>query len=214
MILRGQVLHIKMSGNQSTPDFHLICEGKTIPCHKDMLASQSTFFEVLLKTGNEWRENHTGELKIVDFCLKTVQSMLEFIYTQQLTNTQDYTESLLMIADKYDVKSLFDRCEKELASQVCLDNALDLHAILKWIYAGQLQRSTVKFIANNYEAIKRQRKYTEMTSEDQHLLGRQVNVFWQRELQKLDKELKKMDRELRRMEYRIWKLTIRLPVRL
>jgi hypothetical protein len=214
MILRGQVLHIKISGVLSTPDFHLICEGKTIPCHKDVLAAQSTFFGVLLKPGNEWKENQTGELKIEDFSLKTVQSMLEFIYTQQLSNTKDYTRNLLMIADKYDIKSLFDRCDQELASQVCLDNVLDLHDILKWIYASQLKRSTVQFIAKNYDAVKGQRKYTDMTSEEKTLLGSQVTVFWMREIQRLDNEMKIMERELRRLNYNIWRLTIRLPVRL
>ncbi len=214
MILRGQVLHLKMSGNHSTPDFHLICEGKIIPCHKEILADQSTFFEVLLRPGNEWKENQTGELNIIDFSLKTVQSMLEFIYTQQLSNPQDYTGSLLMIADKYDVKSLFDRCDQELASQVCLNNVLDLYGILKWINASQLQRSTVKSIAKNYGTIKRQRNYTEMTSEEQNLLGRKVNVFWMRKIERLNKKMRKIEREIRRLNYEIWRLTVRLPVRL
>jgi hypothetical protein len=99
----------------------------------------STAFEALQKPGNEWKENQTCELKIEDYCLKTVLLMLEFIYTHQLSK-KGYTEALQMIADKYDIKSLFGRCESELASKLNLEKALGLLDLSKRTSAGLLEK--------------------------------------------------------------------------
>ena len=199
MLLRGDCQHIKLSGITSAPDFHLICEGKTIPCHKNILADHSTVFEVLLQPGNEWKENQTGELKIEDFCHKTVMSMLEFIYTQQLPKTKGYIDSLLMIADKYDIKSLLERCETEMARELSLKNALDLLEISKRTSAGQLTTSAIRFIGNHDDVIRGQDKYREMNVEDQLWLESQVHVYWQEEISRMEADLVRWDNEMMRL---------------
>ena len=209
MILRRQCQHIKLSGITSVPDFHLICEGKAIPCHKNILAEQSTVFGALLMSGNEWKENQTGELKINDFCLKTVMSMLEFIYTHQLSEAKGDTVSLLMIADKYDIKSLLERCENELTTVLSLENALDLLELSKRTSAGQLTKSTIHFIGKHDDVIRGQENYHEMTMEDQNWLESQLHVFWQEEISKMEADMVRWDIEIRSLQNAIRELETR-----
>ncbi len=65
-------------------DFQILCDGKVFPCHKSILANQS---DVLLNmmSGN-WSENSANMLEIDDFDSNTVESMLHYIYTNQLSD--------------------------------------------------------------------------------------------------------------------------------
>ncbi len=83
-----------------------------------------------------------------------------------------YTEALLMIADKYDIKSLFGRCESELAIELSLEKALGLLDLSKRISAGLIVKKTIQFIGNLDDAIRGQEKYNQMTAEDKFFLSR------------------------------------------
>jgi len=175
---------------------------------QEHLSEHSTVFEVLLKPGNEWKENQTGELKIVDFPLKTVLSMLEFIYTHQLSNEKGY-DDLLLIADKYDMKSLLGRCETELASELCLENVLDLLELSRRTSASQLIKTTIQFIGQQDDVIRKQSKYNEMmTAEDRNWLEIRLHGYWQEEISRMEAELMRWDNEMQRLRKAIRDLEV------
>ena len=66
--------------------------------------SRSTVFERMLKT--DMVEAKTGEVVTRDIEEKTMEKLLEFIYTGEIDNMDDQLEMLLYAADYYEIQGL------------------------------------------------------------------------------------------------------------
>jgi hypothetical protein len=93
----------------STSDFRVKCLDKQFYVHQRILRGRSEYFEAVL--GNDCIEKRDKILKIDDFPPKVVEIFLGYLYNSALpvsgTTWKDLFH-LLRIADKYNVKELFD----------------------------------------------------------------------------------------------------------
>jgi len=110
--------------NPATSDFNIICEKKTFPCHKTILASRSDVFKAMFanKRSKEYEKN---EVEIIDFKSHTIRDFLQFLYTDDI-ETKYNDVALLLIADKYNVPRLKKKCESALENHIDIDNAIEL----------------------------------------------------------------------------------------
>merc|ERR1712004_38456 len=102
----------------SEPDFSDVsikCEGRVFPCHRGILAKRSTVFERMLKT--DMVEAQTGEVATHDIEEKTMEKLLEFIYTGEIDNMGDQLEMLLYAADYYEIQGLIQVCKNALSQE-------------------------------------------------------------------------------------------------
>jgi hypothetical protein len=78
VLIGSQEWNDKLLSSAPTSGFTIICnDGKSIPCHKFMLAKHSEVLEEELKP-------EASTLTMDDFDSVTVESMLHFIYTGKL----------------------------------------------------------------------------------------------------------------------------------
>ena len=68
-------------------------------------------FERMLKT--DMVEAQTGEVVTQDIEEKTMEKLLEFIYTGEIDNMDDQLEMLLYAADYYEIQGLVSEGRKE-----------------------------------------------------------------------------------------------------
>ena len=73
--------------------------------------SRSTTFERMLKT--DMLEAKTGEVVTQDIEEKTMEKLLEFIYTGEIDNMDDQLEMLLYAADYYEIQGLVSEGREE-----------------------------------------------------------------------------------------------------
>ena len=104
----------KLLTSEIFSDFSFVCQDQVFPCHRNIIANRSEVLEKMMLSQN-WTENEDKTLKIEDFEPETVKMMIHFIYTQQLPEGSKCDLSLLLIADKYDLKDLVKFCEEELS---------------------------------------------------------------------------------------------------
>ena len=81
----SKTIHVdfgQMYSDQTFSDFEIVCQGKSFPCHKNVLAARSKVFKTMLNTDSE--EAKKTCLVIKDFEIEEVDQMLQFIYTGQL----------------------------------------------------------------------------------------------------------------------------------
>ena len=91
---------------ESLSDMKIKCLGNdetTFPCHKIMLATSSTVFKDMFGNGNV-SDRNDGVVKVSKDS-KTMAALLNFVYTGELDETK-ITASLMIAADKYDIKQL------------------------------------------------------------------------------------------------------------
>ena len=84
-------------------DFTLVCEDKSFPCHKAILASRSETFKKMFSASMVEAQSGQADLKMK---VETVEAMLEFIYTGKVTVKATNESELLEAADMYQLPGL------------------------------------------------------------------------------------------------------------
>ena len=69
----------KLLQNDEFSDFKIICQGKILHVHRNILACSSSVFHPMLT--NDTMEKQTGQMIIEDMEPDTVEEMLNYIYT-------------------------------------------------------------------------------------------------------------------------------------
>ena len=125
-------------------DFKIICEDRTFDCHKNMLANKSDIFETMFD--ENWKECNTNSVTIKHFRSQTIEQMLLYIYTNQIqfSKETDLTE-LILIADMYNIKGLFDVCQVEMSKQMNVDNVVDIIDVASKVGATRLKKIGIDF---------------------------------------------------------------------
>jgi len=107
-------------------DITLKCQDKVLPCHRIILSSSSSVFERMFETN--MAEAKSGEVEIEDMSASTLERLLEFTYTGEVTDMQDVME-LLYAADKYQMSDLVRMCAGHLQGEITPAMAPDILAL-------------------------------------------------------------------------------------
>ena len=86
-------------------DFQIVCQGKVIPVHRNILACSSSVFHSMLT--NDTLENQTGQLTIKDMKPDIVDEMVNYIYTGTVKDLYNKAMDLFVAADRFEEMSTF-----------------------------------------------------------------------------------------------------------
>ena len=70
-------------------------------------------------------EKLKNEIKIKDSTPEAVKTMLNYIYTGEVTNIGNNVADVIQLADKYDLPGLRKICEKTLLDDLVVKNAIN-----------------------------------------------------------------------------------------
>ena len=147
--------------NETCSDVKIHCHGRIFPCHKNILVVRSKYFEMCLMNSG-MRESESGIIEIEDFSPEVVESLLKYIYTNEIEE-DEISIDLLMATDKYDLgKVLKDICVIKLKSNLTIQNAVEVLAKSYQIGCKDLKKSAVKFIKENQGKIVPSETYHEI----------------------------------------------------
>ena len=82
-------------------DIEFFVGDQVFPAHKAIVAAHSPVFNAMFTT-----DMKSNQVKIDDIDPKTFHTFLKFLYTGILEGTPDSNQQLLIVADKYQVKTL------------------------------------------------------------------------------------------------------------
>ncbi|XP_075989474.1 uncharacterized protein LOC142985282 [Anticarsia gemmatalis] len=127
-------------------------DGSKFQIHKVILAAHSEVFKAMLK--EETAESQNSYVKLVDVGDEDLRYMLEYIYTGTVKDIENINfENMLMLADRYNLKGLWELSQYALSEQLSLQNALDLLIIADMYDSEFLKMESMKFIKNNKEVL-------------------------------------------------------------
>merc|ERR1712058_209558 len=117
--------------NKDFSDVILICGNSKFQCHKVFLATRSPVFKAMLTV--DMKEKNSSEVHIEDVAA-------------------DVMEDLLFAADKYQIDSLKEQCEKKLISSIGSGNCFSL-LIMGDTCSQNLKKSASEFLIKNRGSI-------------------------------------------------------------
>jgi len=130
-----------------------------IRAHKCILTARAEYFKAIFRKQSNFRESASCTIR-VDSCFDppTIRRMLEFIYTNRITNLSqadtDEILDLLHLADLWILRDLKRLCEYELIrSHMDVDNVAKMYCATEEYHAERLSRACIDFIMENIREV-------------------------------------------------------------
>ncbi len=121
-------------------DVMLAAEGRSIPCHKVLLAAASKFFYDKFITNPESLEHNILDIDDIDF--DTLTSVVSFIYSGNIELTVEKTEKLIPASISLMLRELTEECSNFLGKMK--DDTSDFVAVYKIAKANSLENIAQK----------------------------------------------------------------------
>ncbi|XP_057318199.1 speckle-type POZ protein-like [Microplitis mediator] len=133
-------------------DVELVVGDMRIPAHKTLLMTRSPVFSAMFIY--KLKENRENKVTIPDMDPDTCEKLLEFIYTDNVTNIDEVSERLYEVADKYQLPTLKELCEESFCKNVNVENAIQYLVLLdRHNTRGEFFKYILDFIAINSKKI-------------------------------------------------------------
>lgn len=142
-------------------DVAIIVEGRTIKAHRAVLAASSQYFNAMFTRKMSERNQATVEIKGVDFY--SVQMLIQFSYTSQLTITDSSVQNLFLAADLLQFKWAKDSCVQFIMQQIDIANCLGVRALAERHSCKVMYEAATLYIMENFTKVTQ--------TEDFHILS-------------------------------------------
>jgi len=141
-------------------------ENKQIRAHRNILASRSSHFTAMFKSG--MKEAIQGIVLVHDVKYSTFYGLLEYLYSGRLYVPSGEVIDLLQVADKYGLEHLKQLCAKKIQRFIDRHNVVELLTLAEkfkqstaWGTAnygstGSLRESCLYFIAKHHASLSHQ----------------------------------------------------------
>eukprot|EP00058_Branchiostoma_floridae_P008790 XP_002594278.1 hypothetical protein BRAFLDRAFT_65132 [Branchiostoma floridae] len=139
-----------LRSNSLLVDIILCVAGKEIPCHRNVLAACSGYFQAMFCNG--LRESKEHKVTIHEVSTSTVQLLVDYAYTSKVTITEDNAVELLEGANFFQIQPVFDACTKFLSERLCAENCLKMLA-LGGLLAPDLEKKALPCATKEFEAV-------------------------------------------------------------
>ena len=113
--------------NQTFADVTLQCQGTNFKAHKVILAAASPVFGAMFKEGT--KEHEENNVIIEDIESDVFEMFLRYLYSGEVNQLDEKHLDLFAAADKYDVQPLREICIRHMATNISVDNAVDILAL-------------------------------------------------------------------------------------
>ncbi|CEF62852.1 Speckle-type POZ protein [Strongyloides ratti] len=144
-------------------DFKIICDDHQFLVHKFILATHSPVFRAM------FCHNNTNEVKdncltIIDSNPFIVEKMIKYMYYLEINNTLNVDEGLglLHLAEKYDIISLKNLCEKELLTKISNDNVCMILQNADIYNANILKDICIKMISQSFKKVMKTKEWDQL----------------------------------------------------
>ncbi|XP_057324124.1 speckle-type POZ protein-like A [Microplitis mediator] len=126
----------KLYKSKVNTDVTIFIGDKEFQAHKIIMTARSPVFSAMFD--HEMIEKKTKQVSITDISPEIFEKVLEYIYTDQVTDLDDIAADLLEAADKYQLLSLKKMCEHSLCTTLKCDDVVKRMILADRHNAGQL----------------------------------------------------------------------------
>ncbi|XP_067329015.1 kelch-like protein 6 [Anolis sagrei] len=132
-------------------DVFLVADGQRFPCHRTLLAAISPYFQDIFI--NNWKESDGKEVLLQDVTPCVVQSILRYIYTEELVLTPELAPFLFAGASKLQIPPLQNLCCRFLITHISVQNCFEVYSLACAHKNDDLLRATVQFLIRNFNQV-------------------------------------------------------------
>ncbi|XP_044576438.1 speckle-type POZ protein-like [Cotesia glomerata] len=141
----------ELYNNRESGDVTINIENKQIKAHKVILMARSPVLAAMFT--HDMSEKKSNEVFITDISSDTFEKLLQYIYTDQVSDLDSIAGDLLEAADKYQLQSLKKKCEESLCKSLKPDNLISMMNFAERHNAENMLKYVTECIALDAENI-------------------------------------------------------------
>jgi len=144
-------------------DVEVVAGNRVIKAHRVVLSASSPYFEAMFSAGLV--EEQKDSIQIHCIPSNTLQEIVDFIYTGQLSVTQENVQDLIVAADMLELKEVVLGCTKFLKRELHVSNAFGIYRFAKDHNCSELADLAKSLIDLNFPRMMSQEEFCELPKE-------------------------------------------------
>lgn len=155
--------------DQTFKDVTIYVRNKRFEAHKTILAARSKVFAAMFT--HEMSEKLNSSFEIKDLEPKTVETMLQFIYTDKVDDLdlKVLVHQLLAAADKYNLERLKEICSAYMQKNMTIENVSRILRVADIYSILDLKNAAVRFVVSHRREVKNRHEFKNLLTERPHL---------------------------------------------
>lgn len=146
--------------NDKFVDCVLKIQDKEFPCHRLVLAASSPFFKAMFLSNLE--ESKKREIVLKDVEPGVMGMILRYLYTSDINLTEQNVQDIFMVANMYQIPSIFSVCVSYLQEKLVLGNCLAIFRLGLLLDCPRLALTAREFICERYQVVVRDQDFLQL----------------------------------------------------
>lgn len=146
--------------NEKFVDCVLKIKDKEFPCHRLVLAASSPFFKAMFLS--ELEESKKREIVLKDVEPGVMGMILRYLYTSDINLTEQNVQDIFMVANMYQIPSIFSVCVSYLQEKMVLGNCLAIFRLGLLLDCPRLALAAREFICERYPIVVRDQDFLQL----------------------------------------------------
>ncbi|CAH1781616.1 unnamed protein product [Owenia fusiformis] len=143
--------------NKQMSDVTLVVDNQDYPCHRNILAISSPFFMAMFT--NDLAEKQQDKIKLKDLDSKTMELILDYIYTGTVNLCEETVPNLLSAANLFQLLSLRDGCATFMTKHVTISNCIGVYFFAKAHQCIPLANSAKEILMSRFTILCREQEF-------------------------------------------------------
>lgn len=140
-------------------DFTIKVDNAQFPVHKSLLATCSDYFKALFV--NQSSESEQNEIYLDNISATTIETVIEFIYTSEMSVSDDTVQEILLAASMLQTPEIIKLCVDYIESRMDTSNCLGVLAIAEQCDPN-LAEYALRYCLDKFELITEEREFLEV----------------------------------------------------
>ncbi|XP_076095876.1 kelch repeat and BTB domain-containing protein 8-like [Mytilus galloprovincialis] len=153
----------KLYRNKEFVDVVLSVDGKDFPCHKNVLAISSPFFMAMFST--DMAESHQDKIALHEIDSLTMELVLDYIYTGQVSLSEDTVQHLLSASNRFQLLSLRTGCAEFMMNHITVVNCIGVYFFAKAHECEILALKAKEIINNQFSVLCKQQEFLSLPAD-------------------------------------------------
>lgn len=153
----------KLYKNKEFVDVTLSVDGLEFPCHKNVLAISSPFFMAMFS--NDMAESHQEKITLKELDSLTMELVLDYIYTGQVTLSEDTVQHLLSASNRFQLISLRNGCAEFMMNHITVANCIGVYFFAKAHECEILAIKAKEIINNQFATLCKQQEFLSLPAD-------------------------------------------------
>ncbi|XP_069567464.1 kelch-like protein 40a [Brachyistius frenatus] len=147
--------------NDKFVDCVLKIQDKEFPCHRLVLAASSPFFKAMFLS--DLKESKKREIVLKDVEPGVMGMILRYLYTSEINLTEQNVQDIFMVANMYQIPSIFSVCVSYLQEKLVLGNCLAIFRLGLLLDCPRLALAAREFICERYQVVVRDPDFLQLS---------------------------------------------------